>query len=231
MPNLSRRDILKALALLLVLGLIWYYGRQAHFDRVTAESFLKSFPKTYGGLIFIPLYVILTFFIWFSKDILRFTSAILFGSVLSTVLIWIAETINAAILFYLARFSGRGFVEGLFGKKAAKTDSTLFGKNFFWLFLFRFTPLIPFRFLDLGAGLSGISFKRYLLAVALGSPVRIFWQQYVISCVGMNLLSDKNALTGYFLQNRTLLFLSVLYLVLVFLAVWKIGFKGRNKCL
>ena len=231
METNKQRNIFKFLIFIIALGLIWYSGRLLRIDTQPIEHSLRGFPVIYSGLIFVVLYVVVTFFIWLSKDLFRLTAAILFGSYLSTLFVWVAETANAFILFHLARYLGRGFVESALKADKRGLDSKLANVNFFWLFMFRFTPLVPFRFLDLGMGLTSISFRKYLLAVILGSPVRIFWQQYVLCAVGRSILTNPAALTEYFLQNKTLFALSLIYVLLVILVAFKIKFKGRSRCL
>jgi len=231
METNKQRNIFKFLIFIIALGLIWYSGRLLRIDTQPIEHSLKGFPVIYSGLIFVVLYVVVTFFVWLSKDLFRLTAAILFGSYLSTLFIWIAETANAFILFHLARYLGRGFVESSLKADKRGLDSKLANVNFFWIFMFRFAPLVPFRFLDLGMGLTSISFRKYLLAVILGSPVRIFWQQYVLCAVGRSILTNPAELTGYFLQNKTLFVLSLIYVLSVILVALKIKFKGRSRCL
>lgn len=219
------KNKIKFIIFIIAIVLIYYIGRFFHIDTQVIENSLKKFPIFYSGIIFIVLYVVLTFFIWLSKDIFKLAAAVLFGAYLSTLFILIAETINAVILFYLARFLGRDFVENSFKGSPKNLDKRLSKVNFFWLFLFRATPLIPFRFLDLGVGLTNISFKKYLAAVILGSPLRIFWVQYVLVGVGRSLFNNPLAVSEYLIQNKTLFLLSFVYLLLVFLLALKIKRK------
>ncbi len=223
-----QRNIFRFLIFIIALGLIWYLGRFFHIDTQAIENSLRKFPIIYSGVIFIVLYVIVTFFIWFSKDVFRLMAAILFGSYLSTLFVWLAETINAFILFHLARYLGRGFVESSLKTNKRELDKKLANISFFWLFMFRFVPLVPFRFLDLGMGLTDISFRKYLLAVILGTPVRIFWVQYVLCGLGISILRRPYALTEYLLQNKTLFAFSFVYTLLVILVVLKIKAKGES---
>ena len=205
--------------------LIWYLGKFSYIDTKALETSFKEFPPLYSGIIFIISYVIVTFFIWLSKDVFRFMAAVVFGAYLSTLLIWIAETINAFILFYLARSLGRDFVERSLKASTINLDGRLGRVTFFWLFMFRATPLLAFRFLDLGAGLTKISFKKYLAAVVLGSPLRIFWLQYILAGVGKSLFSRPGALTEYLLAHKAILYSSFIYIVLVVLVASKLKIK------
>lgn len=213
------------LILIIAIVLIWYLGRFFRIDTQAVEDYLKGLPLVLGAVIFIALYVVVTFFIWLSKDIFKIASAIIFGPGLSTFFIWIAEVINAFILFHLARFLGRGFVEKTIGKGAGRLDEKIAKANLFWLFLMRGTPLIPFRFLDLACGLTRIPFKRYLIAVIFASPVRIFWLQYILAGVGRAIFRQPQALMGYLAQNRGVYIFSLAYFILAIIAAAKIKIK------
>lgn len=219
------KNKIKFTIFIIAIVLIYYIGRFFPIDTKAIENSLKKFPLFYSGALFIILYVVFTFFIWLSKDIFKLTAAILFGAYLSTLFILIAETINAFILFYLARFLGRDFVENSLKGSPKNLDERLAKVNFFWLFIFRATPLIPFRFLDLGVGLTNISFRMYLAAVILGSPLRIFWVQYVLAGVGRSIFNNPLAVSEYLMQNKALFLLSFVYLLLVFLVALKIKHK------
>ena len=207
-----------------MLGLI---GRFFHLDTEAIARSLEKLPVLLSVIAFVGLYVIVTFFIWLSKDIFRFVAALLFGPYLSTLLVWSAETINAFILFHLARNLGRDFVQNYLKGSLKDLDEKLTQTNFFWLFMFRAVPLMPFRFLDLGVGLTKIPFKKYLPAVVLGSPLRIFWLQYVLAGVGKSIFNNPYALSEYLLSNKVLFIFSLAYVGLVILVAWKIKIKEK----
>ena len=221
----KQKNNIKFLILVAAIILLWNLGNYFHVDSESIQKSLKQFPVYYSGAIFIILYVIVTFFIWLSKDIFRLTAAILFGAYQSTLFIWIAEVINAFVLFFFSRFLGRSFVENSFKKKYPNLDKRLAELNLFWLFIFRAVPLVPFRFLDLAVGLTNISLKRYVIAVVLGSPLRIFWVQYVLAGVGKNVLSNPYLLVEYFSSNKIVFILSLVYLILVILVALKVKIK------
>jgi uncharacterized membrane protein YdjX (TVP38/TMEM64 family) len=207
---------------------MWYLGRYLHIDTETIRQSLSKFPVFISGALYIILYVIVTFFIMLSKDMFWLVGAVLFGPYLSALFVFIAETVNAFILFYLARLLGRGFVEhSAKGKDKYKYLDEKIGRlSFGWLFFFRVTPLIPYRFVDLAAGLTRISFRKYLAAVILGSPLKIFWVQYIVAGVGEAMLNNPYAIAEFFLKNQALFFFSLIYPVLVILVVFKLKSKG-----
>jgi uncharacterized membrane protein YdjX (TVP38/TMEM64 family) len=229
MQNKNHNQI-KFLVFITTLILFVILGRYFRVDTATIQNTLRKFSFFYAGILFIILYCGVTFFIWLSKDIFRFVSAILFGAYLSTLLVFIAEVINAFILFFFSRFFGREFVKNSLKGKYENLDARLSQVNFFWLFMFRAVPLIPFRFLDLACGLTGMPFKIYLIAVILGSPLRIFWVQYVLAGLGKSIFNNPYALVEYLLNNKTLFIFSFVYLLLVILVAVKLkgGRYGRR---
>jgi uncharacterized membrane protein YdjX (TVP38/TMEM64 family) len=212
--GMTRKHAVKFFVLAAALAALWFLGRHFQIDSAKAESFLARFPLYASGIIFVCLYVVVTFFFWFSKDIFKLISAFLFGAYLSTLLVFIAEVINAAILFSLSRSLGRQFIEEKLGASAAGLDKKIADTGFLWLFLFRAAPLIPFRFLDIAAGLTDLSFKRYLAAAILGSPLRIFWVQYLLAGAGRGALNPYR-MADYLASNKPAFIFSFAYLTLV----------------
>ncbi|KPK98217.1 MAG: hypothetical protein AMJ95_05095 [Omnitrophica WOR_2 bacterium SM23_72] len=212
--------------LLAALFLLWFMGRFLNLDTSSLQAALARFPLFFRGLTFIILYVVVTFFVFFSKDFFWLAGALVFGAVTSTLLIVSSELINAFILFFLARLLGRAYVDKRLSSRYRKLDEKLAGLAFFWLFLMRAVPLIPYRFLDLAAGLTRIRFRRYLAACALGTPLKTFWMQSILVSVGDNIYKNPNAVVEYFLEHQVLLFLSFLYVFGVILVALKMAHRG-----
>ncbi|MCM8831148.1 MAG: VTT domain-containing protein [Candidatus Omnitrophica bacterium] len=147
--------------------------------------YLKKIPFWISTVSFVILYVIANFVVFFdAKDLLKPIGALIFGAYLSTLLIYIAEIINAYIFFKIARKFGKNYVEKILKGKFKNFYENVSNINFGWLFLLRLLPLIPYRVLDLGFGLTKMSFKKYLPVVLFASPPRIFWIQFILASVG-----------------------------------------------
>jgi len=173
----------------LILFIFLTLGKFFRFDFNSFRIFLSQFPLILSGLIFIGLYVVLTTLIWFGpKDILRIASALLFGAYVSTGFICVSELVNAIILFSLSRRLGRDFVVQKFNIKVNDVEKMKKDTSFFSSLALRSNPFIPFRLQDIAAGLSRASFKKYFWAIALASPFRIFWLQYILADVGENVM-------------------------------------------
>ncbi len=223
--NEKYRQKIELLIFGIIILLAFYFGRHWHINTEFIQGFLRKFPLIYSAPLYIALYVIITFFIFFSKDVFWIIGAALFGVVGSAVFICIAETINAVILFFLARNLGRSYVEKSLSPKHKNLDEKLGGVSFFWLLIFRAAPLVPYRFMDLAAGFTSIRLRKYLTAVILGSPVKMFWIQYIIAGVGKNVLSNPQVLVEYFLKNKFLMLFGLVYVIMIIMVVFKI----RNK--
>ena len=223
------RQELKFLFLLLLIGILWYYGSRFTLDSEQLLASLEGIPFVYRGLIYIILYVIVTFFIFVSKDVFWFAGALLFGAATSTVLICTAEALNACILFFLSHTLGRAYTGRILAGRHEHLDRRLGGVGFLWLFLFRAAPLIPYRFMDLAAGLTKIPFRKYFAAVLIGTPVKVYWIQSVLTGVGKAVLDDSSSvyarasvLVVYFMEHRHIMAWSLCYVFCVVLVVIKI---------
>lgn len=207
---------------LLCVGLIYSINEES------IQSILSSIPKSISTIIFVALYVGLTTFIWLGpKDIMRIVGAIFYGPYLSTVLVWIAETINAVILFNLSRRLGREYVESKLKGKTNLIDETINQSSLWWIFLMR-VFVVPFRFLDLGCGLTSISLIKYLFIITVASPVRIFIFQYILS-LGKDVYMNPDSLAEHLSAHPAIMFMAFAYMIGAFVAVFAFRKIGSNQ--
>lgn len=209
--KVSQNHRLRFLVLVLFFLSTWLIGKSIHIDLDYYKTLLLSFPILYSGMIFIGLYVAVTFFVWLAKDIFKVIGAVLFGPVFSSLFIFIAEIINASILFNLSRLLGRNFVKDKLSGGFENLDKNIGRFGFWGIFVLRIVPLVPYRFLDIATGLTKISFSQYILAVILGSPVRIFWLQFILSVLGENVFKNPSLIIDYFNSHPAILVFSFIY--------------------
>jgi|YelNatPaOPRAMG01_1025707.scaffolds.fasta_scaffold05302_5 uncharacterized membrane protein YdjX (TVP38/TMEM64 family) len=223
------KGIIKFSIFILIILLLIMLGKHFKFEPETLKIYLSRYPLILSGIIFVILYVVVTFFVWLSKDIFRVVSAILFGANISSLLVWIAEVINAYILFHFSRIMGKEFVEKKIFKEKFSYYKELLEKrsSFFGLFILRATPLVPFRFMDMFMGLSPISFRYYLLVVLLGSPLRIYWLQFILASLGMAVFKEPQKLIDYLANNKIIFIISLIYVILVIILGVKLIPKKR----
>ena len=230
-----QNKVLKFTFFLAILGSCWYLGRIFKVDVPYYQTLLSSYPVTISGFIFVLLYVGTTTFIWLGpKDVLRISSAIIFGAMLSTVFVWIGEMINAAIMFHLSRVLGREYVQQRLGVKPEKLDQMKDVSSVLGVIAWRINPLIPFRLMDLGFGLTKITFAKYFFAIIAISFVRIYWLQFILAGIGINIFEDYSSMLKYLQNNPHAIQLSAVYfLVVIVVTVIAVGLrylrKKRNK--
>jgi len=212
------------------LFILWASGRFFCFQEDTLEKVLAGYPLYVSGAVFVFLYVAVTFFVWFSKDIFRLVGALLFGAYLSTLLVCIAEIGNAVILFNCSRYAGRQFIEGVLKtEKLRAFDERIAKANALWLFIFRTTPLFPLRFFDIASGLTKISFRRFFTVILLGTPPRIFWLQCILAGVGKAVFTDPSVVSVYLRKHPSLFLLSAVYLILIGAVIAHLHLPSRRK--
>jgi uncharacterized membrane protein YdjX (TVP38/TMEM64 family) len=225
MPVASISQRTRFLLLILSVLVFWHIGNYFHLDFQGIQKTLQGFPFVFSAALYVLLYVVFTFFVFFAKDMFWLVGALVFGAFYSAAFILVAEAINAWVLFHFARSLGRGYVARSLSPAFRHLDESLGSMNFFWLFIFRAAPLIPYRFLDLAAGVTALRFPKYLAAVIFGSALKIFWIQYLLSALGQSAF-DPYALSLYFRENKSLLLFSLIYGVFVLAVAHKM--KGKR---
>lgn len=214
--------IIRGTVIILLFLLIIILGRYFKIDPDKLKQMFIGVSVLRVAGTYILMYVAVTFFIWLSKDIFRFIAAMMFGPFLSTILVFLAETINAAILFTLSRYLGKGFVDSLLKSPSRTLQNKISRASLWYIFTLRTVPLIPFRILDLGFGLTRIRLSQYLMIVVLASPARIFWVQYILAGLGEVAFKNPQLLINYLLDNRVAFIWSFIYLVLAIILAFKI---------
>lgn len=198
--------------LVAIVALLVVSGFLFDFDQKVWIARFNSVPFPIAGALFVGTYIGVTFFVWFSKDLLRIVGALVFGPYWSTLFIWMGELANAAIFFHMSRKLGRAYVVQKFHLKEGALDQSGIRGGVWHIFLLRAVPILPFRILDLSYGLTSVPLRKYLIVSALAIPVRIFWVQFVVAALGGAIFDIPKAM-AYFEKNKAALGLSFLYLI------------------
>ena len=227
--NLAKKNVSEAVIRGTIIAafflLIIILGRYFKVDPDDLRRMFMGGSFLHAAVTYIFMYVAVTFFIWLSKDIFRFVAAIIFGPFLSTILVFLAETINAAVLFTLSRYLGKSFVDTLLRSSSRNLQNKISRSNLWSIFTLRAVPLVPFRILDLSLGLTRIRLSQYLMIVVLASPARIFWVQYILAGLGEAAFKNPWLLVNYLMDNRLAFIWSFIYLVLAI----TLAFRIKNK--
>lgn len=201
------------IAFLFLIAVFLVLGRIFSFDIESFRAFMAQFPPAVAWPLYILIYVVVTFLIWIGpKDIFRVVAAVAWGPYISTLLVYICEMISLAVFFTLSRHLGRDYVVAKISDKWEKVDKVLDDKSVWGMFWVRFFPIIPFRWLDLGFGLTKVPLKRYLLAAMLSSPLRIFFVQFYWS-LGADIATNPHLMQEYLLEHPAIMYMSFAYVL------------------
>ncbi len=227
MPYEASNKVLKFFLLIFLIIFFLAIGSFFHFDVDSFKTFLSQFPPWITWIIYIVLYVVVTFFIWLGpKDVFRIAAAVIYGALISTLLVYTAEMFNCLVLFTLSRKLGRSFVESKLKGKMRRVDEAIADTSFWSIFFLRFFPIIPFRFLDLGFGLTKISLRKYFVISLISSPLRIFFNLFFLS-LGTEFILNPFKLQEYLWEHPYIMYLgfgyvvSSLFIIFILKRKWK----------
>jgi len=112
------------------------------------------------------------------------TNAWIFGWQYGAVYSWIGALLGASLDFGIARWYGRPVVEKFIDSKCLKIMNIFLQKHgILSVFITRLTPIIPFKVVSYGVGLSTLSFCQFVIATAIGQAPAIL----LYSVIGQNL--------------------------------------------
>lgn len=209
--NISRRSSLLTLLVLIVAALAAFFIPPLRNGLVTAAGILTEADPQAAITAFRDY--LLSFGIWapvvstalmvfqsvaapLPAFVVTFTNGLLFGWIWGAVLSWSGAMLGAALCFWIARSLGRPVVERLVGGSRALEVSDLFFAR--WgeraVLISRLLPFVSFDIISYGAGLTPITFPRFLIATGLGQlPATL-----VYSYLGQNLTGSVQVLFWVF---------------------------------
>ncbi len=180
MPPGARSGFVKALvgvAVIAVAGPIlwWVVGGPEWWEllsdreqvRQAVENFGPAAPAVYVGLlvaqaVLAPL----------PAPAVAAAGGYTFGTLAGFVLTWLGVLLGGALCFWISRLFGREYVAR--SDRLKGFDRRVEEHGAIIVFVLRLIPLVSFDAISYAAGLTGISFPRFLLATALGSAPGTF---------------------------------------------------------
>lgn len=124
-----------------------------------------------------------------------------FGPVIGSLLTMVGQGLGATIDFLLARRLGRNFVKTKFPKSSSFIDRYSHKLGWQTIFLMRLFPTVSFDMLSYVAGISALSFRKYVLATLggliplaiittmLGHSINVHSSRLALLSVGIGILS------------------------------------------
>ena len=127
---------------------------------------------SWAAAAYIGLFTLLPAF-FFPVAVLALAGGLLFGLVWGSIYTFLGAILNCAVMFLLARYVGREKVAQLIQSKLSPLwQSRLQALNssggFILLIVLRLIPAVPYNLINYAFGLTGMSFRTYILASAIG---------------------------------------------------------------
>ena len=176
--------LLWVLAVLLLGGCLLALYATGFFQAARSEEGVKAYieacaPWSHLAFFFLQLMSVIVAPI--PSNVTALAGGLLFGTIPAFLLTWSAVVIGSLIVFFLARALGQSFAARFVGRKlSAKYLDVIRRKRDSFLFLAFLFPFFPDDILCILAGLTEISFPRFLVMVILFRP----WGLLVASAVG-----------------------------------------------
>lgn len=182
-----------SIIIIVIIGYFYVPGLQEFFDRgmtyLRCRDFegLRQFIVSYGmwaPVASISLMVLQSLVPFVPGLLLTITNAWIFGWQHGAFYSWLGGLLGAILDFAIARFYGRLVVEQFVnGKYLKQTDDFLHKNGLLAVFITRLTPVIPFKVVSYGAGLTTMGIWRFIVATGIGQAPAIV----LYSILGQNI--------------------------------------------
>ncbi len=117
---------------------------------------------------FITLYIVQTALSLPGGAILSLAAGAIFGAITGTVYVNIGATIGATLAFLVARYLFRDAILRKFGASLESMNQELEQRGLNYLLFLRLVPVFPFFLINLGAGLTKVRLRTYILGTMIG---------------------------------------------------------------
>jgi|GEM_PF-1884671 len=173
------------LLVLLALGVGFSFGVDRLIERFVSldERRIGEWINEFGALgpiVYIALLASAVIFTPLPSVPLNIAGGVAFGLLEGTLYTMIGGIIGATVNFHVARWLGRRFVERKLGAKAmAQIDALADRMGGKLIFFTRLIPLFNFDWVSYAAGLTQLTFKRYIIASIFGMLLPVIGIVYV----------------------------------------------------
>lgn len=126
----------------------------------------------WAPLAYIGLFVVLPAF-FFPVAVLALAGGLLFGLWKGALYTFIGALLNCSLMFWMACHLGRKQIEVLIQRKLSMSWQNRMAKlggsdGFLFLIILRLIPAVPYNLINYAFGLTGMSWRTYILASSIG---------------------------------------------------------------
>lgn len=178
---LKKVVVLLVVAVVVALPPVWQVLKSAALmlSSLDVEQ-VKAYILSFGALAPIVSFLLMIFQAIAAPlpaFLITFANAALFGWVWGAVLSWVSAMAAAGICYGIAKYLGREVVEKLTSKTALKSVDVFFERyGDYTIVICRLLPFVSFDIVSYAAGLTSMSFKRFMIATGIGQlPATIIY--------------------------------------------------------
>lgn len=145
-------------------------------------------------IIFITIYILAVALSIPGASILTITGGFLFGPVLATLYINISATVGALLIFLITRYILGSTLQKKYETQLKKFNKELEENGTSYLLTLRLIPIFPFFLINILAGLTNVSIKKFIWTTSLGIIPGTFIYAYLGysgTTTGENILSKE----------------------------------------
>ena len=184
-----KRTAAWAAVLLLFLSLCWELWVTGFFQVVNSpqgmQDYIQQFAP-YSHTVFFLLQLVSVILAPIPSNLTTVAGGLLFGCWAAFLITTAAVVMGSAIVFLLSRNLGQSFARRFVSSKSwEKYGEVIRRKRDVFLFLAFLFPFFPDDLLCIMAGLTDVSFRRFLVLVVLGRP----WGLLVSAAVGSSVVA------------------------------------------
>ena len=203
---------------LIVVGLILIYNlffaNSGLKLNVTNAQDLSAFLKSYGHyaiLLGILAILLQTFFPFAPFILIAGANVLVFGFFTGFIINYITACVAALLVFLFARYYGHDWVKKKMDKypKLTKWNNQLETHGFFYVFIGRLILIFPSSVINLGAGVSKMRARDFILGTVLGKLPIVFLESLI-----------AHDLQDYRHNLVRLLFMLTIFIGLIGLGLW-----------
>ena len=170
-------NLLTVAGILLFLFIAFWAYKNGYFKDKTKLSNLLLRLGPAGPIIFILLQIVQVVIPIIPGGISNLIGVLVFGPLMGFIYNYIGIVIGSIINFFLARFYGQSFVRAFVKEKTYNKYIGWLNQDkkfdiFFTLAIF--SPIAPDDFLCMLAGLTNMSFRKFLIIILVGKPPTLF---------------------------------------------------------
>lgn len=190
MKHIKKYSVLKfVVPVIVIIGLLMIKPIQTSFKEAMFilsslnVDIVRGYILSYGILAPIVSFLLMVFqsiIAPLPAFMITFANAGLFGWVKGAILSWTSSMVGAALCFYIARYFGRNLVEKLTSKFALESIDQFFEKyGNYAVVVARLLPFISFDIVSYAAGLTSMSFWKFIIATGIGQLPATIVYSYV----------------------------------------------------